>query len=153
MDLRDYALRALEVAKKDLKRDRYLIPVAFIVIEDEILDFSVQFENLEQKLFVYNKVVEIAKERNARAIITINDATIKNPPGKSMEGLGPDLSNASGMQECIFVTISGPGIRTWSVSVPYLRTNDDIVFGNSQETVNDILNLLPGWPMTQPACG
>ena len=150
MELREYALRALETAKKDLLRDRYLLPVVFIVTEKEILDFNIEFQGPKQKSSAYSEVVEIAKEKKALAIITVNDATIKGPATPGAEGHRPDLSDAKGVQECIFVTISGPGIVTWSVSLPYLRTSDDIVFGSPQETVNDILNLLPGWPMTKP---
>ena len=40
-----YALKALEVAKKDLSRDKHLIPVAFIVLDEDVLDFNLQFED------------------------------------------------------------------------------------------------------------
>lgn len=145
IDVREYALRALETSKEDLQKDEYLIPVAFIVTNEEVLDYNMQFEDSTQKASVYAELVEVAKQKGALAIITINDATIKSPP----EGTTPNprTRSATGneLQECIFVTVSGPSIQTWSVSVPYSRTNQGIEFGKPQETLNDILNLLPGW--------
>jgi len=144
-DLREYALRALETAKQDLRRDKYLIPVAFIVTEDEVFDYNLQFEDAEQKASVYAELVEVAKRKGARAIITINDATVKNASGPARRNSPADMSDRNGVQECVFITASGPGIQTWSISLPYLRTNEGIVFGNPVETLNDTLNLLPGW--------
>ncbi len=93
---RSYALKALEDAKKDLSRDKYLIPVAFIVIDDEVVDFNLSFDDYEQKRAVYGELVKVAKARNARAIITINDSTIT------------DAERDESRQECIYLTVSGP---------------------------------------------
>lgn len=35
VDLKQYAWNVLETAKEDLRRDKYLIPVAFVVSGDE----------------------------------------------------------------------------------------------------------------------
>lgn len=134
---KSYALKALDDAKKDLCRDKYLIPAAFIITDDEVLDFNLEFEDREQKLSVYSKLVELAREKNARAIITVNDANAADSPGKDYARLP---------NECIFVTVSGPNIQTWTVSVPYGREGAEIVFGKPIESQDDILNLLPGWP-------
>ena len=99
---RSYALKALDEARKDLCGDKYLVPVAFIVMDDEVLDFNLQFEDREQKLSVYSKLVELAKEKKARAIITVNDDVADIP--------GNDCARLS--SECIFVTVSGPNIQT-----------------------------------------
>ena len=133
---KSFALKALDDAKNDLCRDKYLIPVAFIIKDDEVLDFTLQFEDHEQKLSVYSKLVELAKEKNARAIITINDAKLADSPGKS---------NSKLPNECIFMTVSGPNISTWTVSVSYRREGDEIIFEKAIESQHDILNLLPGW--------
>jgi hypothetical protein len=150
-NLRQFALRALETAKEDLRRDKCLLPVAFIVTDDEVFDFNLEFEDAKQKASVYTELVELAKRKGARAIITLNDATVRNTVETARQISGTEMSSANGVQECIFLTVSGPGIQTWSVSVPYLRAGDEIVFGNPSETTNDILNLLPGWPMNQSA--
>jgi hypothetical protein len=131
---KSYALKALNEAKKDLCRDKYLVPVAFIVTDDDVLDFNVQFEDREQKLSVYSKLVELAKGKNARAIITINDSKMTHSPD------GARFPN-----ECIFVTVSGPNIQTWTISVSYRREGSEIIFEKPIESHGDILNLLPGW--------
>ena len=81
-------------------------------------------------------MVEIAKAKNARAIITINDANVTDTPGKNRTGLP---------SECIFMTVSGPNIQTWTVSVSYRREGSEIIFDKPIESQDDILNLLPGW--------
>ncbi len=143
--LKRYALKALATAKEDLRRDGYLIPVAFVIADDEVLDFNVQFEDKEQKLSVYAKVVEIAKERSARAIVTVNDAHIKNELGAGNLQLRAEATAAEMPNECIYVTVSGPAIKTWTVSAPYVRKGSEITFHRELESSSDILNLLPGW--------
>ncbi|SRR5437660_2679620 len=76
--LKKYALDALETAKEDLCRDKYLIPVAFVVTDEETFDFNLQFEDVGQKVSVYEELVKFAKENNAKAIITINDVPIRD---------------------------------------------------------------------------
>jgi hypothetical protein len=149
MKIRDYAVKALETAKEDLRRDKYLIPVAFIVTDEEILDFNLQFEDAEQKASAYENLVQIAKQKSARAIITLNDAKLTDPVrGKASEAASTWADDAN-EKECIYVTISGPSIQTWSVCLPYERRDDEIVFGEPIESMNDLLNLLPGWPMEE----
>jgi len=149
INLNDYALRALEKAKEDLRRDKYLLPVAFIVTEDNVFDFNLQFEDAEQKRTVYDELVKLAKAKNARAIITVNDATLTNHSEGSSSDTAVTRTDNKIPQFCIFLTISGPSIKTWSLSLPYVSMGNEVVFGNPTETVNDVLNLLPGWPMVR----
>ena len=135
---REYALKALHKAREDLRRDKYLIPVAFVVTDADILDFTLDFGDTDQKASAYAELVEIAKQKGGRAIITINDAKIK------------DQAGGKTAQECIYVTVSGPEMQTWSVSQPYTKVGDEIVFGQPSETSNDFLNLLRGWPTKHP---
>jgi hypothetical protein len=137
--LKHYALKALATAKEDLRRDGYLIPVAFVIADDGILDFNVQFEGKEHKRSVYAKVVEIAKERNARAIITVNDAGIKNDlVSKNLQPTG-EATATEMLNECIYVTVSGPTIKTWTVSVSYERTGSEIRFHRGLESSDNPL--------------
>jgi hypothetical protein len=46
---KSYAFEALDDAKKDLCRDKYLVPVAFIITDDDVLNFNPQFDDREQK--------------------------------------------------------------------------------------------------------
>ncbi|PYU06726.1 MAG: hypothetical protein DMG33_07000, partial [Acidobacteria bacterium] len=126
MNLKRYALRALEVAKEDLRRDKFLIPVAFIVVGDQVSDFSVQFKDPNQKALVYSELVRIAKEKRADAIITINDAKLTNMVSARSGGAKQDLRTNEGTQDCIYLTVSGPAIRTWSVCLPYERAGYEI---------------------------
>jgi len=126
-NLSDYALRALEKAKEDLRRDKYLLPVAFIATEDDVFDFNLQFEDAEQKRTVYDELVKLAKERTARAIITINDATLTNHSEGSSSDTAMTRADIKSPQHCIFVTVSGPSIRTCSISLPYVSTGNEVV--------------------------
>jgi hypothetical protein len=146
IDLRNYALKALETAKEDLRRDEYLLPVAFVVTDDDVFDFNLQFEDANQKKSVYAELVELARQKAARAIITINDATVTSDLEADSPGTAATRADRTTKQDCIFVTVSGPSIPTWSLSLPYASVDDEIVFGEPTETVNDILNLLSDWP-------
>ncbi len=53
-------------------------------------------------------------------------------PGKDSAGL---------LNECIFMTVSGPNIQTWSVSVSYRREGSELIFEGPIESQHDILNL------------
>jgi hypothetical protein len=139
-----HALAALETAKEDLRRDGYLLPVAFVVTDEGIIDFNIQFKDQNEKSCVYSKLVELAKEKSAKAIITINDAQVTEPTQKD-NAEPQQKSTERGSKECLYMTISGPGIQTWTVSVPYYRATSGIIFGKQFETTSDILNLLPGW--------
>jgi hypothetical protein len=138
-DPKEYALKALEVAKQDLRRDKYLLPVAFIITDSEILDFNINFGDADQRALVYARLVEIAKQKGGRAIVTLNDATVT------------DWTSAEkAKQDSIYVTASGPDMQTWSVSLPYTKVGDEIIFGQLSETTNDFLNLLRSWPTKLP---
>jgi NAD(P)-dependent dehydrogenase (short-subunit alcohol dehydrogenase family) len=144
IDLKKHALEALEAAKDDLTRDGHLIPVAFIVTNLEILDFNLDYDDEDQKASAYAKLVEIAREQGGSAIITVNDARFGEPG--TLDGYYPGKLEIEGAPECIYITVSGPAITTWSVTVPYVRRGKEIVFGNAIEAFDDSLNLLPGWP-------
>jgi len=144
IDLKKRALEALEAAKDDLTRDGYLIPVAFIVTNLEILDFNLDYEDEDQKASAYAKLVEVARKQGGSAIITVNNARCGEPG--TLDGYYPGKLEIEGAPECIYITVSGPAITTWSVTVPYVRRGKEIVFGNAVEAFDDSLNLLPGWP-------
>ena len=113
-------------------------------------DFSVQFKDPNQKALVYSELVRIAKEKRADAIITINDAKLTNMVSARSGGAKQDLRTNEGTQDCIYLTVSGPAIRTWSVCLPYERAGYEIIWGDQSELLDDLLNLLPGWPANQP---
>jgi hypothetical protein len=147
-ELKKYALKALETAKEDLCRDKYLIPVAFVVTDEEIFDFNLQFAGAGEKVSVYEELVKFAKENDARAIITINDALIGDKGGPdALENYYPGKLAAEKAPEYIYLTISGPAIRTWSIALPYVHIENEIVFGTPDESLGGSIHFLPGWPM------
>ena len=144
VELKKYALDALETAKEDLCRDKYLIPVAFVIAREQVFDFNLEFEDAGQKASVYEELVKFAKENNARAIITINDAHIGET--SSAEGYYRGKLAEEKAPECIYLTISGPAIPTWSLTLPYAHIDNEIVFGAPNESLGDSINFLPKWP-------
>jgi hypothetical protein len=149
VDLKHCAKEALETAKTDLCRDGYLDPVAFIVTGHGILDFNLDYGDEEQKASAYSNLVEVARKQAGTAIITVNDARCGEEG--SLEGYYPGKLEIEGAPECIYITVSGPAIRTWSISVPYSRRGDQFVFENPIEEFDDALNFLPGWPSEPPS--
>jgi hypothetical protein len=139
VDIRRFALKALQTAREDFARDKYLVPVAFVVTDDGIRDFTLDFGDNEQKLAAYAKLVDIAKRNNAAAIITLNDANV------SSGGPHTGPTDKLNLQECIFLSVSGPSFSAWSVCLPYDRVGSRIAFGEPSETSGDFLNLTPGW--------
>jgi len=150
INLKHYVFKALEIAKEDLRRDKHLVPVAFVVTDNDVFDFTLNFEDPDQKASVYAELVEVAKQKGGRAIITINDANIRNPVRGDSEHHADGQVTPKEVQECIYLAASGPGIQTWTICLPYERVGNEIVFGNPSETLDDILNLLPGWSTKPP---
>jgi hypothetical protein len=145
-NIRQFALLALEQAREDLQRDKYLIPVAFICKDDGFVDFTLRFEGEEEKQSVYSELIRLAKEGNAQAIITINDAhCIGNSSDDFLESYYHGKLAVERAPECIYLTVSGPAINTWSISVPYERKGEQIIFKDQVETTGDRLTLLAGW--------
>jgi len=153
LDVKKFALRVLEDAKEDLVRDKYLLPRGIIVREDETLDSLLHFEGTEEKQRVYRELVKKAREHNALAIITVNDAYWGGDEDRDLEGYYPGKLAAKGSPECVLLTISGPTIESWSVRVPYKQLDGEISFGPAVESSGDQLNFLEGWacPGSKPS--
>ena len=145
LNLRTYAFDLIEQAKQNLRQDGCLFPVAFIVTPETILVSGVRFETPEEKQEAYQAVIEAARQHLALAIITLNDAHYGRPaPGQTASHV-PGRLAAEGAPECIFLSVSGPDITTWSVTVPYKRPADGIAFEPPEEFEGGDFNLLPGW--------
>ena len=48
--------------------------------------------------------------------------------------------------KCLFLTISGPGLKPLSISQTFSFENEQVVLGNQTEFEPAILNMLPNWP-------
>src|SRR5437660_10150777 len=103
-NLKDYALKVLETAKENLRRDRYLLPAAFIVTDNDVSDFNLQFEDAHQKRSVYAELVELAGQKAAGAIITINDATVTSDLEADSLGIGVTRADREAKQDGIDAT-------------------------------------------------
>jgi hypothetical protein len=133
-DLKEFALGVLEIAKENLQRDGELIPAAFAITASHIHCYSVSFADHDEKSGVYANLVAAAKNDGAAALITCNDALWSNNAGPEyVEGYYPGKLVVDGANECIMLTVSGPGIQTWSAQIPYQRMDGGIEFGDAVE--------------------
>jgi hypothetical protein len=150
-DIKELALKAIEQAKQDLQRDKHLVPAAFIVKDNEAVKFVLTFEGPGEKRAIYDQLIDIAKSQKALAIVTVNDAYCS-------ETGSADLSDtyyegkleAERSCECIYATLSGPAIVTWSIIIPYARNGEEIIFRPGIEHFGDHLGLLRGWASLTP---
>lgn len=151
LDLREFALGVLEIAKENLQRDGHLIPTAFAITASHIHCYSVSFANHDEKPLAYSKLIEAAREQEATALITCNDALSGDNAGPdAIEAYYPGKLAAENAKECIMLVVSGPAIQTWSVELPYQRVGDDIEFGDIQEEFGGEVGFLEGWACEMP---
>lgn len=150
-DLKEFALNALEIAKENLQRDHDLVSVAFLVTADQIQCAEVDFADHKEKIVAYRGLVKTARAANATALITCNDAFWSNDAGQdSVESYYPGKLAAEDSKECIMVTVSGPGIATWTAEVPYERNESGILFGELRSESGGDLGMLEGWVSEEP---
>ena len=146
--LRNYAFSILALSRKFLAEDGDLDPTAFIVTEGEQLvrplDFSSEIEKAES-------CAEISAEASAHdavAIVTSFLARASEFPAGDFDPAGyswGQLQDRS-YEESILITLSGPSVANWAVSLPFARVNGEIVFGNEVEYTEGLqLGLFPGW--------
>jgi hypothetical protein len=149
-DVREFASGVLAIAKENLQRDGELVGTAFIISEDRIRCASIQFSGHEQKAAIYEALVQFARAENALALITCNDAFVsKNAGPEEVETYYPGKLAAEGANECIFVSLSGPGIRNWSIEVPYERNGSEIRFGEPREESGGEIGFLESWASSE----
>lgn len=148
-DLKQFAFQALEIAKENLARDKELLPVAFLIVDDELLVHPVVFQDEESKNEAYSAVVAAAKQYGASAIITLNDARYAPMPDDLEVHEWGDLER-QGAPECIMISVSGPAIESWTLLLPYRRRGQEIVFGKTQEHSGVTVAMLPGWASSEP---
>jgi len=144
-------LGVLEIAKENLRNDCHLIPTAFAITESHIHCYSVSFANHDEKPLAYSKLIEAAREQEATALITCNDALIGDKGGPDViEAYYPGKLAAENAKECIMLVVSGPAIQTWSVDIPYERNNNGIEFGDAVEQTGVEVGFLEGWASENP---
>lgn len=147
VDLKQFAFGVLDIARENLTRDGQLVAIVFIVgpggIDAKPVD---PFESPEEKRTVYGQIVEEARAAHALALVTLNDAYYHaKPAAEWLDSYQQGQLAAEQSAECINITISGPGIQTWDIRLPYSRTAEGIRFGAVEECVGGKLGLLEGW--------
>jgi len=150
-ELREFASGVLEIAKENLQRDHELVSTAFAVTASHIHCYSVVFSDHEEKVAMYQNLVETVRRDGATALITCNDAFWSNQATPQyVEGYYPGRLKSEGAQECIMLAISGPAIQTWVIEVPYEKAGDKIEFGSMREEIGGELGFLEGWASEEP---
>jgi hypothetical protein len=147
-DLKALAYEFLHEAQQSLRSDGYLNPTAVVITPEENLIFDIEFETDEERDEIYSEMMEVAQQKNASAIITVNDVYPDDTPGHAARLEGPEwgaLADSPG--EAIMITVSGSGFETWSLVSSYFRREDRIVFHPAKEMRNPggEVELLGDW--------
>jgi hypothetical protein len=146
-DLKALAYEFLHEAQDSLKTDGYLNPTAIVITPDENLIFDIEFETEEERDEIYSEMMDVAQQKNAGAIITVNDVYSDDsgtPVRLRGQGWGALADSAT---EAIQITLSGSGFETWSLVCPYFRREERIVFHPAHEARNPggEVELLGDW--------
>ena len=147
-DLKALAYEFLHEAQHSLKSDGYLNPTAIVITPEENLIFDIEFETEEERDEIYADMMEVAHEKNAGAIITVNDVYADNAAGAPVQLQGDGWGKLSeSATEAIVITVSGSGFETWSLICPYFRRDDQINFHPAREERNPggEVELLGDW--------
>ncbi len=147
-DLKALAYELLHEAQQSVQAEDHLAPTAIVITPDENLIFEVEYDSEEEREEIYSDLVEIALEKNAAAIVTVNDVYLDNHSGAKITLEGPAWGNLSeSASEAVIVTISGSGFETWSLVCPYFRQGNQIIFQPAQEKRDPggELELLGDW--------
>ena len=147
-DLKALAYEFLHEAQQSLQSDGYLNPTAVVITPDENLIFDIEFETEEERDEIYAEMMEVAQQRNASAILTVNDVYSDDAPGMpvQLEGSGwGALGDATA--EAVIITVSGSGFETWSLLCSYFRREERVIFHPAQEMRNPggEVELLGDW--------
>jgi hypothetical protein len=146
-DLKALAYELLHEAQQSLQLEGHLNPVAVMITPNENLILDIEFENEVEREEIYTEMMDLAREKNAIAVLTVNDVYLDDsgePVRLHGEGWGA-LADAA--REAIVITISGSGFETWSLACPYFPRGEQIVFQPSRELPNPggEVELLGDW--------
>lgn len=146
-DLKTLAYELLHEAQQSLESEGHLNPTAIVITPAENLIVDVEFENDEEREDIYSELVETARDKNAAAIVTINDVYMDDN-GAAVRLQGPGWGELrQPANEAIVITVSGSGFETWSVVSSYYRVDDTFIFQPAREVINPggEVELLGDW--------
>jgi hypothetical protein len=146
-DLKALAYEILHEAQLSLQEEGHLNPVAVVITPSENLILDIEFESDEEREETYAEMIDLARDKNALAIVTVNDVYLDDsgePVRLHGEGWGALAESA---KEAIVITVSGSGLETWSLACAYFRRGEQIVFQPSREALNPggEVDLLGDW--------
>lgn len=133
MDLKSLAHELMREAQQELQAEGHLTPTAVIITAHENLILDVEYDTDEEREEIYSELVDVAQEKGALAIITVNDVYLDTGvPIATLEGPGWGKL-AESPAEALMITISGSGFDTWILVCPYFRRDDQLIFQSIQE--------------------
>lgn len=133
IDLKALAHELLHEGQQSLQQDGHLNPTAVVITPHENLIFDLEFETDEERDEIYAEMMDTARQENAVAIITVNDAFL-NDTAAQVQLAGDGWGKlAESSAEAIIVTVSGSGFETWTLISPYLRRGDLVSFQPAKE--------------------
>jgi hypothetical protein len=142
-DLKQFASGLLKRAEQSLQEDGYVQSAVFLITNTDVQCCSVEFDGHGEKEASYEEVVRKAHEIEAEAIVTLNDAYMGEKYDPATYEWGQAAKDPKG--ECLFVTISGPGLQNWTKEIEYRRGPDGIVFSPLEEESNSFIGFLGEW--------
>jgi hypothetical protein len=148
-ELTQLALSLLEIEKKHLLEElqEYSCAVVVVITSEGRYFEEAEFNDETEMDAAYGAIVERAKCKKATAIITINTAREKDVAGESeLESYWWGKLAAENQPRCLMLTISGPSLKSLSISLPFSVENDQVVLGTQTEFEPTIVNMLPNWP-------
>lgn len=147
-DLRQHALKLLEMSRKFLAEDDDLDPTAFIITANGQILRPIELENEDVKVESCKKIVDEALQQKALAIITIFLSRSADFREKRFDQESYSWGNIQhgSTDRSILLTISGPGVKNWAAALPFWITRGKIAFGSLVEFGEGVdLGLFPGW--------
>jgi hypothetical protein len=148
VDLNAIIERLMAREKEYISEDRheYGCAMAAVITPDGIhLDFP-RFEDDTSKNDAYQHLVTFAKEHNAQAIITLNNARTRvfKEPVDSDTALSEEM-DSSNSKTCLLVTVTGPKLRSYVVQIGYEFAGDNVIFSEPEVSDRLEVNFLPDW--------
>lgn len=151
-ELETVALEMSDAAKLNMvnAKDHYLLPVAFIIKQDDnMMIVGMPFKNEQDKAEKFAATSGIAKQENAQAVIILNDAYYREMPGayealhyqRPPGGMGKDLES----REAICISVMGPNFKTRSCMIPYARVENELIFHTPLAWTESTINIFPEW--------
>src|SRR5260370_26069877 len=135
-DLKALAHELLHEAQQSLQIEGHLNPVAIVITPLENLILDLEFESSEEREEIYAEMMDLAREKNATAIITVNDIYLSDSGTPALlhgEGWG---SLAESAREVVMITVSGAGFETWTLWCPSFYCDGPLVFPHLREGPN-----------------